>query len=261
MKKKGNRIQKIISILCMILVFTLVFPCIAEAAPAAWSNDYDPNAGEKWSTPGNKGYFHISKNVLYQNVNGKDKKITSWKVKQGESIPYIIYGRGDWLYITQQNILYGVNVKSKAKKVVIRGFTFIGLNERGYGPYIYGTAPSNTDAFGPAYVWKLTGGTAKKVGTLGSHVRAVLVLNKKLFIEQYPDDGYLNHMVLVRSNPNGTGKKQQFSLKVNNGYVIRDGYSESEIKIFARDGGERKTTQYSYDVKTGKLNLVKVTEW
>lgn len=256
MKGKRNRLRKVISILCMILVFTLAVPCIAEAAPVTWSLDTG-SSKVIWTAPGRKDYVYINKNALYQHVNGKDKKIASWKMKENDYIPTIVYGRGDWIYVNKSNTLYGVNLKSKAKKMVIRNYYTVGLRGNGYGPYIYGSTEGIKDGYVAAYVWKLSGGTAKKVSTLGPHVRAVLIYGNKLFVEQYPDNGYMTHFVLDRCNPNGTGKKQQFSLKVGkNGYVNTTDFDETSIGVVVIDREAKKSSMYSYDVNTGKLTLV-----
>ncbi len=258
---KENRMRKLFSILCMILVFTLAIPSVTEAASvASWSWEYDNEDHiYKWYCVGKKGYFYYKGSSLYQHTSGKSKKIASWNGDKGNI--EIAYGRGDWLYVQQSNVLYGYNLKTGTKKVVIRKYYPVGLNIEGCGPYVYSRAAPLDDAFNTAYVWKLSGGTAKKVGTLGKHVKNTYVVGKTVLIEEFPEDGLLGKMALYKCNPNGKGKKREFLLEVTQGRIYPEGHSDTSIEIYADDFAKRTSTHYSYDIKTGKLTVVNVNHF
>lgn len=212
----------------------------------------------EWFDGKSSNVYYITGDTLYvspvaPHSMGIQDKITSWKKGDDEYFK-IVNGYGNNLYVNRidgdggYSMLYCVNIKTH-KNTKVSDNCYIAASS---GKYMYGDTekPMDTGAY-PAYVWKASGNSIKKVKTLGKHIFGTTVVNNKVYYASYPDSSQKN-MTVYSCNVNGSGRKKLFQLKGQGDFcqVLISNVTAETITAYV--SGDKPGT-YVYTIKTGKL--------
>ncbi len=255
-KKKPGRLASLL-ILGLVLILALgTVPVQAKSITWETVNPYI------WSNSENDR-FYCKEDALYRIIGdqeGEGQKLASWKLTDNQYLS-LEYASNNRLYVgvrvagpdTKGGPLYCVDIRTgkstraiSACKVVCAG-----------GQYLYGFKTHVADPWAnphPLYRWKISGNRMKLAGKVGDRISNAQIVGKKVYYASYGKDGVRN-MTVFQSNLNGSGRKKLFSLKAkgSNGTARMVYVEDGIISAYVIDEILGKSTEYEYNIKTGKL--------
>ncbi len=258
-KKKPGRLSCLL-ILGLVLILALGTVPV-EAKSITW-NRVNPYL---WSNSADDSYY-IKEGVLYRLAADQPKaeKFASWKLKSNQSLS-MVYAYNNRLYVgirnseidTKAGPLYCVDTRTGKKTKAISACDFVCAG----GQYLYGYKVHVADPMlnpQPLYRWKISGNRMKAAGKVGNRIGQILVDGKKVYYAAYGQDG-VKEMTVFQSSLNGSGRKTLFSLKASGpgGIAQLSGVEKGKVGAFVIDDVPgHGTTEYEYDIKTGKLSIM-----
>lgn len=231
------------------ILLALALGCTVQAATVKWVESNNPY--EKTTKSGDR-YF-VEGSSISRTVKGKTSKLAVWKLN-GNQMLNISHANGNKLYVNVRPVgsrtavgpLYSVDIKTGKKTKVLSSFRVLTAS----GAWIYGYKTDvMTPGSHPIQIWKISGNRVKAVGKLDESVEEVRISKGKLYTSSSSGDEFC----VYRSSMKGTGRKKLFSIKPGpGGYGWIYEVTASSV-IVGSTSADGVTTQYTWDLKTGKL--------